>query len=63
MSMLLKTKELANEVSESIIAEVNLFKEKGVGPRLATIMVQGDPASEYYAKAKEKKAHQLGNVI
>ncbi|MBE9916436.1 hypothetical protein G8C92_20675 [Paenibacillus donghaensis] len=60
MGMLLKTKELANEVSESIIMEVSRLKEKGVEPRLATILVQGDPASEYYAKAKEKKAHQLG---
>lgn len=60
MSMLLKTKELANEVSESIITEVNSLKEKGIRPRLATILVQGDPASEYYAKAKQKKAQQLG---
>ncbi len=60
MSMLLKTKDLAKEVSESIMAEVIRLKETGVQPRLATILVQGDPASEYYAKAKEKKAHQLG---
>ncbi len=60
MSMLLKTKELAQEVSESIMTEVKRLKEKGVEPRLATILVQGDPASEYYAKSKQKKALQLG---
>ncbi|WP_339324392.1 bifunctional 5,10-methylenetetrahydrofolate dehydrogenase/5,10-methenyltetrahydrofolate cyclohydrolase [Paenibacillus sp. FSL W8-0194] len=60
MSMLLKTKPLASEVSESIIEEVNRFKAKGIHPRLSVILVEGDPASAYYAKAKEKKAQQLG---
>jgi len=60
MSKLLKTRELANQLSETIQSRVEAWKQKGIQPAIATILVQGDPASEYYAKAKEKLARKLG---
>lgn len=60
MAKLLKTRDLANQISESILLQVDAWKAKGIQPAIATILVQGDPASEYYAKAKEKLARKLG---
>jgi methylenetetrahydrofolate dehydrogenase (NADP+)/methenyltetrahydrofolate cyclohydrolase len=60
MTMKLTSKEIVNQVSQEIAEKVSIWKEKGIQPTMSTILVQGDPASAYYAKAKEKLAHKLG---
>lgn len=60
MGIWLKTRELADHISETIIRRVDEWKHQGIQPAIATILVQGDPASEYYALAKEKLARKLG---
>ncbi|RJX38927.1 bifunctional 5,10-methylenetetrahydrofolate dehydrogenase/5,10-methenyltetrahydrofolate cyclohydrolase [Paenibacillus pinisoli] len=60
MALLMKAKEAADQVCSEIIAEVNELGRHGIQPHLATIIVEGDPASAYYAEAKRKIAERLG---
>jgi len=60
MAILLKTKELADQISRELTAEVNRLKTDGMQPAMAVILVKGNPASEYYAKIKGKIAGKLG---
>lgn len=60
MGMLMKTADLAGRLRESIRIETDMWKKKGIEPSLAVVLIKGDPASEYYAKAKEKTAQKLG---
>ncbi|WP_370452370.1 bifunctional 5,10-methylenetetrahydrofolate dehydrogenase/5,10-methenyltetrahydrofolate cyclohydrolase [Cohnella sp. AR92] len=58
--MLMKAKEAADQVYEAIRTKVEDWKRQGVTPRIATILVEGDPASAYYAQAKQKIAQRIG---
>lgn len=60
MTTLMKAKEAADEVYASIRTRVEEWKLKGLAPRMATILVEGDPASAYYAQAKQRIADKLG---
>ncbi|WP_068780104.1 bifunctional 5,10-methylenetetrahydrofolate dehydrogenase/5,10-methenyltetrahydrofolate cyclohydrolase [Paenibacillus sp. GM2] len=60
MTLLMKAKVAADQVYETIRAKVEELKTKGIQPRMATILVEGDPASAYYAKVKQKIAEKLG---
>ncbi|MCA0757890.1 bifunctional 5,10-methylenetetrahydrofolate dehydrogenase/5,10-methenyltetrahydrofolate cyclohydrolase [Paenibacillus sp. N4] len=60
MTMLMKAKEAADQVYDSIRTKVKDLKQKGLQPHLAVILVEGDPASAYYARAKQKIAEKLG---
>lgn len=60
MTLLMKAKEAADQVYESIRAKVEELKTQGIQPHMATILVEGDPASAYYAKAKQRIAEKLG---
>ena len=60
MTVLMKAKEAAERVYEEIAAKAEEWKRKGVLPRIATILVEGDPASAYYAQAKRKIAGKIG---
>ncbi|MDF2519277.1 MAG: bifunctional 5,10-methylenetetrahydrofolate dehydrogenase/5,10-methenyltetrahydrofolate [Sphingobacterium sp.] len=60
MGKLLQTKALAKQISEHLVTEVKGMKEKGIDPTIAVIIVQGDPASECYAKVKQNIARKLG---
>lgn len=60
MALLLKAKEAAEQVYSEINAKVNELGMQGIRPHLATIIVEGDPASAYYAEAKRKIAQRLG---
>ncbi|WP_336776401.1 bifunctional 5,10-methylenetetrahydrofolate dehydrogenase/5,10-methenyltetrahydrofolate cyclohydrolase [Paenibacillus sp. MMO-58] len=60
MTKLLKAKEAADQVYEGIRTKVEEWKRNGVQPHMATILVEGDPASAYYAGAKQKIAEKLG---
>ncbi|XEC94274.1 bifunctional 5,10-methylenetetrahydrofolate dehydrogenase/5,10-methenyltetrahydrofolate cyclohydrolase [Paenibacillus tarimensis] len=60
MGKLLQTKELAALMSDSVKSETEKWKARGVQPTLATVIVRGDPASEVYARVKERLARKLG---
>ncbi|GBF74402.1 bifunctional 5,10-methylene-tetrahydrofolate dehydrogenase/5,10-methylene-tetrahydrofolate cyclohydrolase [Paenibacillus sp. 598K] len=60
MTVLMKAKEAADQVYDSIRTRVEEMKKNGLQPLMATILITGDPASEYYAKAKLKIAEKLG---
>lgn len=58
--MLLKSKDLVEQLTGTIQSKVRSWKEQQVEPVLCTFLVKGDSASEYYAKSKEKLARKLG---
>ncbi|KPV41808.1 bifunctional 5,10-methylenetetrahydrofolate dehydrogenase/5,10-methenyltetrahydrofolate cyclohydrolase [Alicyclobacillus ferrooxydans] len=60
MSLSLRGRDVAEQLKSSIQAEVIGWKNQDVEPRVVTILVEGDPASEYYAKSKGRVARQLG---
>lgn len=60
MTLLMKVKEAAAQVYDSIRSQVEEMKQSGLHPHMATILVEGDPASAYYAQAKQKIAAKLG---
>ncbi|MFX3635664.1 MAG: bifunctional 5,10-methylenetetrahydrofolate dehydrogenase/5,10-methenyltetrahydrofolate cyclohydrolase [Candidatus Pristimantibacillus sp.] len=60
MTIIMKAKEAADQVYEMIRTRVEDMQSKGIQPRIATILVEGDPASSYYAKAKKQIAEKLG---
>ncbi|UVI28980.1 bifunctional 5,10-methylenetetrahydrofolate dehydrogenase/5,10-methenyltetrahydrofolate cyclohydrolase [Paenibacillus spongiae] len=59
MAVLLKAKPLADETSARIAAKVKRWHAQGVEPAIAAILVEGDPASLYYAQAKRRLAEKL----
>lgn len=60
MTTLMKAREAADQVYEAIKLQVAQWKEKGIQPKLAAVLVEGDPASAYYAHTKQKVAEKLG---
>ncbi|MCZ8512598.1 bifunctional 5,10-methylene-tetrahydrofolate dehydrogenase/5,10-methylene-tetrahydrofolate cyclohydrolase [Paenibacillus filicis] len=60
MAQLLKAKEAADLVYENVGQCVRRYQEQGIQPHLCTLLVEGDPASAYYAQAKCKLAEKLG---
>ncbi|MFF2886393.1 bifunctional 5,10-methylenetetrahydrofolate dehydrogenase/5,10-methenyltetrahydrofolate cyclohydrolase [Paenibacillus sp. NPDC057967] len=60
MALLMKAKEAADRVYMEIMTEVSELGMQGIQPYLATIIVEGDPASAYYAEAKRRIAERLG---
>lgn len=60
MAELLDGRAIAKELKEEIKLEIAQWKEKGVEPKLAVILVGDDPASVIYAKSKQKVAEGMG---
>ena len=60
MGMLLKAKPLADQACETIKSRVLRWRDEGVEPAVAVMLVEGDPASAAYAKAKRRLAEKLG---
>ena len=60
MAQLLDGKAVAKVLKEEISAEIAQWKEKGVQPKLAVILVGDDPASVVYARSKQKVSESLG---
>ena len=56
----LKGKAVADLIREGVQADVQAWKTQGVEPRMATLIVEGDPASLYYAEMKGRAADKLG---
>lgn len=60
MAEILDGKGIAAVIKEELKQEILLWREKGIKPRLAVVLVGEDPASVYYAKAKQKVCENLG---
>lgn len=60
MAKRLAAKEAAEQVYAKIRLDAETWKRRGIEPRLAVLWAEGDPASAYYAKAKQKLAEKLG---
>lgn len=60
MVKLLDGKGIAEIIKEEIKKEIALWKQKGIKPKLAVVLLGNDPASAYYAKAKQKVCSNLG---
>ncbi len=60
MAQILNGKALADNLKTEIKKEVLTLQEKGVQPRLDTILAGEDPGSSYYAQIKKKVAASLG---
>ena len=56
----LKGKAVADLIREGVQADVQAWKARGVEPRMTTLIVEGDPASLYYAEMKGRAADKLG---
>jgi len=57
---ILDGKKIASVIREEVKSEVLSWKEKGVIPKLSVILAGDDPASEVYARAKEKACKNAG---
>ncbi|HHW17545.1 MAG TPA: bifunctional 5,10-methylenetetrahydrofolate dehydrogenase/5,10-methenyltetrahydrofolate cyclohydrolase [Firmicutes bacterium] len=53
-------KKIASLIRNEVKSEVAALRDKGVSPRLCVILVGNDPASEIYARAKEKACQNVG---
>ena len=60
MAELLDGKAIAKILKEELKEEIVRWKEQGVNPKLAVILVGDDPASVVYAKSKQKVSESLG---
>lgn len=61
MAVILDGKKIAGEIRQEIKKETEIiFREKGVKPGLAVIIVGDDPASAIYVRNKEKAAQEVG---
>ena len=60
MAAILDGKGIAAKIKEEIKQQISLWKKRGVNPCLAVVLVGEDPASVYYAKAKQKVSESLG---
>ncbi len=53
---------IASTIREEVAAQVQLLAERGVVPRLDTVLVGEDPASQVYVRSKGKTCGELGMV-
>lgn len=60
MAQLLDGKAVAKVLKEEMRAEITRWKDKGIEPKLAVILVGDDPASVVYARSKQKVCADLG---
>ncbi|PGQ72284.1 bifunctional methylenetetrahydrofolate dehydrogenase/methenyltetrahydrofolate cyclohydrolase FolD [Bacillus cereus] len=60
VAVIIKGNEVAEKKRAQLTEEVVKFKEQGIVPGLAVILVGEDPASRSYVKGKEKGCEQVG---
>lgn len=58
VGQLLKGKPVTESISQELSKQVDYWRSKGIIPKVATILVKGDPASHYYAQAKKRVAER-----
>jgi methylenetetrahydrofolate dehydrogenase (NADP+)/methenyltetrahydrofolate cyclohydrolase len=60
MGIWLTAKHAAESVRAEVAAEAARLRGDGIVPKVAALLVEGDPASAYYAETKRKIAGKLG---
>ncbi|MGZ4123147.1 MAG: bifunctional 5,10-methylenetetrahydrofolate dehydrogenase/5,10-methenyltetrahydrofolate cyclohydrolase [Tumebacillaceae bacterium] len=60
MTQEFKGKAVADLIRAQVTTDVEAWKQRGTEPKMATLIVEGDPASLYYAEAKGRAAEKLG---
>jgi len=60
LAQLLDGKAVAKVLKAEVSEEIKQWKEKGVQPKLAVILVGDDPASVVYARSKQKVSEGMG---
>lgn len=61
MSLILDGKKVAEEIKNELKTKTDkLYKDKGIKPGLAVLLIGDNPASSVYVKSKEKNSKELG---
>ncbi|ARU61852.1 bifunctional 5,10-methylene-tetrahydrofolate dehydrogenase/5,10-methylene-tetrahydrofolate cyclohydrolase [Tumebacillus avium] len=60
MAQAFKGKPVADAIRAEVTEKAEAWKAKGHTPKMAVLLVEGDPASYHYAQAKGKAAEKLG---
>lgn len=60
MGIVLAAKHEAERIRTETARAAAAYREEGIVPKMAVLLVEGDPASAYYAEAKRKLAGRLG---
>jgi len=60
MGQLIDGKAIAKKINDQTAARVTAFRQKGLTPKLAVVLVGEDPASRTYVRNKGKAAAQVG---
>jgi methylenetetrahydrofolate dehydrogenase (NADP+)/methenyltetrahydrofolate cyclohydrolase len=60
VSLELSGRDVAEWMKKSIQSQVEEWQDRGVMPKIVTLLVEGDPASAYYAKSKARVAKKIG---
>lgn len=60
MADIIDGKLLAKKIRDNLKKEVELLKKQNIYPRLAVIMIGGNPASKIYVKNKSKACDEIG---
>lgn len=58
-AMIMDGKAIAKTIRQEVKAAADVWREHGTVPRLDVVLVGSDPASVYYAKAKEKLSQRV----
>lgn len=60
MSLVLKGQPVTERMEQQIATEVSEWRSSGSVPKIVTLLVEGDAASVFYARAKKRMAVKLG---
>jgi len=60
LAKIIDGKAIAAEIREEVRAEAMQWREQGIVPKLAVVLVGDDPASVVYANSKQKAAEKVG---
>ncbi len=60
MAQLIEGRAIAEKVYAELRAEISSFKQRGITPGLAVVLIGDDPASRAYVRSKDKMCRELG---
>src|SRR3989344_9637581 len=63
MTYIFNGRSFAKEKEEKLAKEVVMLKQKGVTPKLVSIIVGDDPASSLYVNLKKKAGERIGATV
>ncbi len=62
-AQIIKGMPIAENIRKEITADAEKLKAKGIQPKLAVVLVGGNPASVWYAKSKIKVGEKIGVIV